>query len=296
MTSPDPSPLTTEPVTAEERALAERLARLGPHAEPAPALDARVLAAAHAAARAPAARRVSMRRRWPAVLGLAASLVLAVGLAWRLRPQEVSTSPPQRETVAGSPAAAGAATPANAAAPAKPAPPNEPAIGDGDLVAHASPEEAKPPAAAKASTRTAPAVEAAPDTPVVDSPALMTSPPPPAPPPPPQVERDAQASHAAAPAFPTPPAASAAQDSGLDSSANEASEANASSGLREGDEPSDEVPPATAESPAVRDAWLQRIHDLIDTGDIAGARASLREFERRYPDYPLPEDLRALGR
>jgi hypothetical protein len=63
---------------------------------------------------------------------------------------------------------------------------------------------------------------------------------------------------------------------------------------RIGDEPEDEVPPATADSPEVREAWLQRIHGLLDTGDIAGARASLREFMRRYPDYVLPEDLRAL--
>ena len=56
------------------------------------------------------------------------------------------------------------------------------------------------------------------------------------------------------------------------------------------------MPPATVDSPAVRDAWLQRIHRLVDAGDITGARASLREFARRYPDYPLPEDLRALER
>jgi hypothetical protein len=56
------------------------------------------------------------------------------------------------------------------------------------------------------------------------------------------------------------------------------------------------VPPATAVSRAVRVAWPQRIHGLVAAGDCAGARASLREFVRRYPDYPLPEDLRALAR
>jgi hypothetical protein len=124
----------------------------------------------------------------------------------------------------------------------------------------------------------------------------------PPPPPPPEALRDIapRARAAAAPAPPAPPAASAAQDSGVDAnaaaSADEAAQANASSGVREGDEPSDEVPPATVDSPAVRDAWLQRIHGLVDAGDIAGARASLHEFERRYPDFPLPEDLRALAR
>ena len=62
------------------------------------------------------------------------------------------------------------------------------------------------------------------------------------------------------------------------------------------DEPLDDIPPATADSPAVRDAWMQRIRALIDSGDRVRARASLHEFVRRYPTYPLPEDLHALER
>ena len=62
------------------------------------------------------------------------------------------------------------------------------------------------------------------------------------------------------------------------------------------DEPMDATPPATADAPGVRDAWLTRIRALFDSGDIAGGRASLRAFAQRYPDYPLPEDLRALLR
>jgi hypothetical protein len=71
-----------EPLDAIERELAERLARLGPHGEPPVAVDTRILAAAHAAANA-APRRT---RRMPLALGVAASLVLALGLAWQLRP------------------------------------------------------------------------------------------------------------------------------------------------------------------------------------------------------------------
>src|SRR5690606_8160110 len=41
-------------LTPEERALADRLARLGPQGEPSPALDARILAAAREATAAPA--------------------------------------------------------------------------------------------------------------------------------------------------------------------------------------------------------------------------------------------------
>ena len=67
----------------EERELAQRLARLGPHGEPSPALDARILAAAQAAA---ASAPVRHRRRWPVALGAVASLALALGIAWRLRP------------------------------------------------------------------------------------------------------------------------------------------------------------------------------------------------------------------
>jgi TolA-binding protein len=55
------------------------------------------------------------------------------------------------------------------------------------------------------------------------------------------------------------------------------------------------VPPATADSPAVRDAWLQRIRELLRNGQTDAARDSLREFRHRYPQQVLPEDLRALG-
>ncbi|MEI2454669.1 MULTISPECIES: hypothetical protein [Lysobacter] len=77
-------PDAPDPLTAEERELADRLLRVGPHDGPSPALDARILAAAHAAvAQAPRARP---RSRWPAWIGVAASLSLAVGIAWQLRP------------------------------------------------------------------------------------------------------------------------------------------------------------------------------------------------------------------
>ncbi|WP_242733524.1 hypothetical protein [Xanthomonas translucens] len=104
-----------EPLTPEERALAERL-RQGRKALPSAALDASILAAAaaavaaaaaadtpqpHPAASVPAPRaaaplaadaaapitRPRRRARWPAWSGLAASLTLAVGIAWHLRPR-----------------------------------------------------------------------------------------------------------------------------------------------------------------------------------------------------------------
>lgn len=73
-----------EPLTPEEREMARLTGHLGPQAEPSTALDARILAAAHAALeRKQPARR---KPRWPVALGLAASVVFAVGIAWQLRP------------------------------------------------------------------------------------------------------------------------------------------------------------------------------------------------------------------
>lgn len=82
-----------EPLDDDERDLAARLARVGPFGEPSPSLDARILAAAHAAAatRAPGTRR---RLAWigvpPALvtgIGVAAAAVLALGLVWQLQPR-----------------------------------------------------------------------------------------------------------------------------------------------------------------------------------------------------------------
>jgi hypothetical protein len=48
-------------------------------------------------------------------------------------------------------------------------------------------------------------------------------------------------------------------------------------------------------SPEARDAWLARIRELLAAGRTDAARASLREFVHRYPEEPLPDELRALG-
>src|SRR6476620_7697401 len=117
----DPSPRDT--LTAEEQALARRLAQLGPHGEPSPALDARILAAARAVdddreRRAP--------RRWPVALGVAASLLLAVGIAWRMRPMPGPVEAPAAFPAQSAPAPSAdiAPPPDNAdAASAGPAPP-----------------------------------------------------------------------------------------------------------------------------------------------------------------------------
>ena len=116
------NPYPHEPLSPEERELARLTARLPPQGEPSPALDARILAAAHAATTPTTARKA--RPRWPMVLGLAASVVFAVGIAWQLRPlqeqaavlTELPASAVTRPQAA--PAAAADATPAAPAVPA----------------------------------------------------------------------------------------------------------------------------------------------------------------------------------
>ena len=56
----------------------------------------------------------------------------------------------------------------------------------------------------------------------------------------------------------------------------------------------EDVPPATMNAPAARDAWLRRIGELQQQGRIDEAKASLAEFRRRYPDAVLPAELRKL--
>ncbi|HDS1030862.1 TPA: hypothetical protein QDZ46_002626, partial [Stenotrophomonas maltophilia] len=110
-----------DPLTPEERALAGLIGRRAEQAPP-PALDAAILAAARAsvqtgatspsagaaAAAAPRAANAPLRRarpRWPAVFGIAASMVFAIGIAWQMRP-EPPVLPAQEAQMA--PAAAGA--------------------------------------------------------------------------------------------------------------------------------------------------------------------------------------------
>ena len=103
-----------EPLTQEERELAQLTSRLGPHGEPSPSLDAKIRAAAHAAASGIRSR--PRKPRWPVAMGLAASAVLAIGIAWQLRPVQqmaaVSSEAPPVATDQGEKAAPGpAATP-----------------------------------------------------------------------------------------------------------------------------------------------------------------------------------------
>jgi len=316
-----------EPLDANERALADLLAR-DALPGPSPQLDARILAAARAAA-TPAIGLRRPRPRWIAGMSIAATLVLAVGIAWRLRPL-----PPQRPAATEAPAMVSAV---RVIEPAKPG--ASPVAASDVVVSQPQPpaqEAAKPIPAERESA--AARKRATPEAPVVfDEPSPMdTQAPPPAPPPPPApiaapapvanamaapaastvqaAKTQAPAARAAAastdafePASPkqdartldrvevtgsrisaSTPQAFSREASGMDAAeaANAAAEEGVSRAML------DEEPPATADSPQVRDAWLQRIRDLLSAGETDAARNSLAEFRRRYPKYALPEDLR----
>lgn len=290
-------PFPREPLTPEEQALARRLAQPGPQADPSPALDARILAAARADD-VRGGRSALRPRPWRIALGVAASLVLAVGLAWRLRPlpgPPIDRGASSAESAASSNVEAGSAQqPAASAAPEKTtgepaaafavpppreiaAPPALPSVESQRARAPAAPEPAK-------------TIPAAPEPPVV-----LEAPAPPAPiddmalpaPPPP----------AFAPAVQSEPRAEPARKAAAEEMPEEAGvDAAAAADQAAGDEPEMEVPPATADSPDVREAWLQRIRELLAAGQTDAARASLKEFVHRHPDAPLPDDLRALQR
>lgn len=372
-------------LTPEERALADRIARLGPQGEPSPALDARILAAARAATSAPAtagsARTAPRRRqrRWPVAFGAAATLAIVGGLAWQLRPVddlqvEYSEAPraasgpsadaepaPRRVERAVRTPTDAAAQPAVAAAPAAgnaapatgqpspiPAPPAESTQPEASVEAPAAADAAPRPEAfsRKREVPAEPPVvfdEPSPmDTPAPTQEPPRPAPPPPAPPappppaaqaqaaivlPPPAATRDAAATagnavesaaaaraqrvkavdtsarHAAAHV-----ASGATAQSAKPASAGAAADASALdrievTGVRiedenraeyAGDQPLDDQPPASVDSPQVRQAWLQRVRQLVAEGRPDAARDSLREYQRRYPKATLPDDLRAL--
>lgn len=300
------SRLPREPLDADERALAARLPRLHGRGEPDAALDARILAVAHAAlAPAPAAKR---RRGWIVPLSAAASVGLAVGLAWQLRPPPVPLAVPASAPVAAADAAGAGygqersavqsaeAPPAQEAVSAKPMP--EPA---GRQAAQANDAMRMAPRAASAETAAEPAAPAAP-TFVPPPPAAIAdampvaSPPPPAPPAPAAAPAPGQAAMARSLGTLDTVTVGGAAAQAKRSRQNEA-EAAAEAPIADrfakaADE--EDVPPATMDAPAARDAWLRRIGELQQQGLIDEAKASLAEFRRRYPDAVLPPELRKL--
>jgi len=342
-------------LTPEERAMAERIARASPQREPSAALDASILAAARdaiappAAAAAPLPReRPRVRRRWPVAAGVAATLVLAVGIAWQLRPLD--------DTHVEYSEAPRAAVVIPAPGPGGPRATDESQADDTMAVRETTPPATKmaPAQTSDSESESTPALEEpkksvpqviakpqeAPAEPAIvfdqpspmDTPAAppspMLAPPPPPAPPAASMAQSVPAAEAAtstatmeskvraqrSPARDDTATAGAAKtatatgnlavESGRARTGNEADAADARSldrievtGSRIerfGDQPLDDEPPASADSPQVQQAWLQRVRQLVAEHRIDAARDSLREYQRRYPDAPMPDDLRAL--
>lgn len=282
---------TRPPLDADEQAIAARLPRLPGRTEPGPSLDAGILAAARAAvgtAPPPASRRPALRRRrWIVPTSVAATVAIAAGLTWQLRP----------------PAMAPAATPAASAAPVAeadgamtvrmidrplvaPPPPPPPLAEAAPARRVASPPT--PRVVAEAPSEPAPAAldhfhdEAAGalSAEAASPPAAAAPPVSPPPAPAPTIQAKAAARVREAAAFPRNEAERAADATTLDTVTV--------------DDPGEDVPPATMDSPEAREAWLERIRDLLQAGDIEAAKASLAEFRRRHPGTVLPADLRKL--
>lgn len=310
---------------AEERGLARALPRLHGRATPGPDMDASILAAAQAAVRPakPSQFPARPRIRWIAPAALAASMVLAVGMAWQLRPlPKLQSATPNTHSDMSD---------MQTAVTMEPAPSDQPMQ---KMQARPVPAPEVPPARPQTN---APAISSQQAQPVprerrVHAPMPPLSPPaapaPAAPPP-------AGAAEAASPATtldtqtservlrertsaPVAGSASAMTRDAASINANKAGVAdNAGREMPKAvgaapvapevrneafmaaeagfvDDPDEDIPPATAASPAVRDAWLNRIGELLEQGNRQEAKASLIEFRHRYPAAVLPPRLRAL--
>jgi len=320
----------SDPLTPEERTLARLLGRAAPSA-PSAALDEAVLAAARAAvqpapvatavpagdpdvaspppkAAAPITRRP--RSRLPAALGLAASVVFAVGIAWQLKP-DAPTAPALAEVA---PAPAGDAAPA-------------PAIEDA-AAAMAAAEVADAPAAPVAQPQGRQrSMAAAPPPPAQDvqrqvaaqpAPLAVTPPMPPAPPAPASAPMPAAAapradayvtdSAEARPNDTVTVTGARARDEALTAApapmANEAARTmkgapgvmrRAASPAMGGALSASAVDAAVAADALLpRKQWLKRIRERRDAGDRDTARASLERYLQQYPEARVPRDVRQL--
>jgi len=321
-----------DPLTPEERELAQLLGRRAEQAPPA-ALDAAILAAARAAVDAPAADATASpdaprvrrtRPRWPAVFGIAASMVFAIGIAWQLRP-EPPPVPAGEAQMAAAPAAADVAATEqmiessaadSAAAAAEPA--AAPAMPEAAPVAApaAAIARARNPAPADATDAPPPAARSMAAEPAADSSFAALPPPPAAAPPAPP----APAAYSAPAPLMAPVVASgslkarsagspesnsvqAEQAPALDrveitSMKREAPSRSAPGIMRRGSDAGLSADTVQAEVAAdarlPRRQWLQKIRQRRDDGQRDLARASLERYIQQYPESRLPRDLRPL--
>ncbi|MET4614792.1 hypothetical protein ABIA71_000337 [Stenotrophomonas sp. 2619] len=316
----------SDPLTPEERALARLLGRAAPSA-PSAALDEAVLAAARAAvqsapvatavpagdpdlapslpkAAAPVTRRP--RSRLPAALGLAASVVFAVGIAWQLKPD--APTPPALAEVAPAPAADAAQAPAAEDA--------APAMAAADAVAAPMAQPQARQRSVAAAPAPAPAQDVQRQVAAQPAPSVVTPPMPPAPPAPasapipsaaaPRAEAYVMDSADARPIDSVTPTGERAQalTAAPAPMANDAARTmKGAPGVMRRAAPSaaagalsasavDAAVAADAMLP--RKQWLKRIRERRDAGDRDTARASLERYLQQYPEARVPRDVRQL--
>ncbi len=320
-----------EPLTPEERELARLLGRRAEQAPPA-ALDAAILAAARAAVDAPAADAVASpeaprtqrtRPRWPAVFGIAASMVFAIGIAWQLRPEPppipageaaVAAAPAAAEDVAAADQAAERSAADSAVATAEPA--AAPAAPEAAPVAAApAPANARASKPAPAQAARSMAADAAADTSFAALPPAPAAAPAAAPPAPPAPTAYSAPAPLMAPVVasgslkarsagtPEPNSVQAEQAPALDrveitSTKREAPSRSAPGIMRRGSDAGLSADAVQAEVDAdarlPRRQWLQKIRTRRDDGQRDLARASLERYMQQYPEARLPRDLRPL--
>lgn len=327
-----------EPLTPEERELARLLGRRSEQAPPA-ALDAAILAAARAAVDAPAADAVASpealptqraRPRWPAVFGIAASMVFAIGIAWQLRPEPppvpageaaVAAAPAAAEDVAAADQAADSSAADSAVAAAEPA--AAPAAPEAGPVA-AAPAPApviartRKPAPAKSADAPAQAARSVAADAAADTSFAALPPAPPAPAAAPPAPPAPAAYSAPAPAF-APVASGALKARTAAAPAANAAEVERAQALdrveitsMKPEAPSRSAPgimrrstdaglsadavqaEVDADARLSRRQWLQKIRTRRDDGQRDLARASLERYMQQYPEARLPRDLRPL--
>jgi hypothetical protein len=279
--------MTNDPTKDDE---ISRLYREAAKAEPPPALDAAIRAAAREAlAVRPPATAAPAWRRWRLPVGVFATLVLTVSLTLlvereQLRDRETKSSAPSAPLArdaalapaasVATPAPAGpSSTSAPAAAPASPAPQAAPPPAEKPNVRRAEVPQA--PAAAARSAEAAPRAE----------PALA----PPVGPVPLEGRADAEMAKpraAAETGASGRAAASAAQDRAP--MPMERAPAAPATLLKQ----ESKAAPQGAAVQRSPELWLEDIRRLRREGRADEARAQLADFVRAYPAYPLPEDLR----
>lgn len=311
-----------DPMTPEERELARHLGRRLDTAPPA-AVDAAILAAARNAVQAtptparqdapaqggaPAAlpRRQYRRRRWPAVSGIAASVVFAVGLAWQMRPEPPPVQRLESAPAPMEPAPAAAPIPAPAAQPR--AQESPPAMPPAPAPSAPAPQAAEADAAMHDSAEPTPrAASAAPTSDTLPTPAAAST----------EARSQRLAEPASAYAAQTADTESTTTDGGQDGpqqaplSRQALKPAPAASARAVGAAPAsapgimqrrttaplsaDDVrAEVLADATLARRQWLQKIRQRRDAGQIDLARASLERYLLQYPESRLPRDLQPL--